>query len=141
MLTNTTTSGLQDLPVMAELDDTPTMEELSKAIDALASGKASGKNGIPPEVIKAGKSILFPHLHELLCQCWEEGTMPQDIRDATVISLYKNKGNCSDGSYRGISLLSIVGKAFAKVVVKRLQVLSDCLPRVPVWLQSSALDS
>lgn len=50
-----------------------------------------------PEVIKAGKkTILLQHLHELLLQCWEEGTVPQDMHDATIITLYKNKGDRSD---------------------------------------------
>ncbi|KAI8491362.1 hypothetical protein Bbelb_309950 [Branchiostoma belcheri] len=43
-----------------------------------------------------------------------------------IITLYKNKGDRSDcNSYRGISLLSIVGKVFAKVVLSRLQVLAN----------------
>ena len=41
------------------------------------------------------------------------------------MTLYKNKGDCSDcNSYRGISLLSIVGKVFARVILTRLQVLA-----------------
>ena len=41
-----------------------------------------------PEVVKAGKSTaLLHHLHELLLQCWEEGTIPQDMRDANIITL------------------------------------------------------
>ena len=40
--------------VLKELDIPPSVEELSKAIDSLACGKAPGKDGIPPDVIKAG---------------------------------------------------------------------------------------
>ena len=43
------------LPVMEEYDTPPTVEELSKAIDSFANNKASGKDGIPAEIIKAGK--------------------------------------------------------------------------------------
>ncbi|XP_076436204.1 uncharacterized protein LOC143275811 [Babylonia areolata] len=70
-----------NLLVMEELDIQPSEEELSKAIDSLACGKAPGKDGIPPEVIKAGKrTMLLYHLHQLLLQCWE-GTVPQEMRD------------------------------------------------------------
>ena len=48
------------------------------------------------------------------------------MTDANVVTLYKNKGDRSDcNNYRGISLLSIVGKVFARVVLKRLQVLAE----------------
>jgi sulfite reductase beta subunit-like hemoprotein len=45
------------------------------------------------------------------------------MRDAKIVTLYKNKGDRSDcNNYRGISLHSKVGKAFARVVLNRLQV-------------------
>ena len=40
--------AVESLPTMAEVDTEPTLEELSKAIDSLASGKAPGSNGIHP---------------------------------------------------------------------------------------------
>lgn len=53
------------------------------------------------------------------------------MHDANTITLYKNKGDCSDcNSYRGIYLLSITGKAFARVVLNRLQTRADQVPRV-----------
>lgn len=127
VVTDTAVENTSPLPVMEELDDPPTIEELSKAIDSLASGKAPGNDGIPPEVIKAGKETsLLEHLHELLLQCWEEGSVPQDMCDANIITLYKNKGDRSDcNNYRGISLLSIVGKTFARVMLNRLQSLAE----------------
>ena len=66
--------------------------------------------------LQYGKPVLLSHLHELRCQCWEEGLVPQDVRDATIIMLYKNNGVCSDCEiYRGISLLIITGKIFARM--------------------------
>ena len=80
----------------------------------------------PPDLIKHCKSILLIPLHNLLVKCWEEGAVPQDMRDAKIITLYKNKGERSDcNNYRGISLLSIVGKVYARVVLARLQKLAD----------------
>ena len=48
------------------------------------------------------------------------------MRDANIVTLYKNKGDrgaCNN--YRGISLLNVIGKLFAKVVLMKLQVLAE----------------
>ena len=119
-------SNVERLPVMEELDAVPTEDELSKAIDSLASGKAPGNDSIPPDLLKQCKTTLLHPLHELLCQCWEEGAVPQDMRDAKIVTLYKNKGERSDcNNYRGISLLCIVGKVYARVLLARLQKLAE----------------
>ena len=52
--------------------------------------------------------------------------MPDDFRDALIVSLYKNKGSKADcENYRGISLLSIAGKIFARVILNRLITVSE----------------
>ena len=118
--------AIDRLPQMPELDEPPTIEELSKAVDKLPSGKATGKDGIPAEIIKSGKSSLLVPLHKLLTQCWNKGSVPQDLKDANIITLFKNKGDRHDcNNYRGISLLSIVGKLFARTVLHRLVALAE----------------
>lgn len=48
------------------------------------------------------------------------------MRNANIITLYKGKGDRGDcNNYRGISLLSIVGKLFARVILTRLQRLAE----------------
>ena len=119
-------NAIECLPELEELDRELTIDELSEALDSLASGKAPGKDGIPVEVLKCCKETLITGLHEILCLCWSEGEVPQDMRDANVVTLYKNKGDRGDcNNYRGISLLSVVGKVFARGVLKRLQVLAE----------------
>ena len=127
--TKVTSNALDQIdqqPCMLELDATPTREELHEAIDALPTGKSPGLDGIPAEAIKAAKGTLSDYLLDLLHQCWIEGQVPQEMRDSNIITLYKNKGDRSDcNNYRGISLLSIVGKCFARIVLKRLQILAE----------------
>ena len=126
VVTNAALNAIGDLPMMEELDNEPTIEDLSKAIDSLSCGKAPGCDSIPPEVVKCAKLALLQHLHQLLCLCSNEGAAPQEMRDATLVTLYKNKGDRSDCiNYRDISLLSIVGKAFARVLLIRLQKLAS----------------
>ena len=119
-------NSIQLMPIMVELDSEPTASEIEKAINGLANGKAPGNDAIPPEVNKQGIPVLLPHLHELLSLCWREGELPQDMRDAKIVTLIKNKGDRSDcNNYRGISLLSVVGKVFPRVVFARLKILAD----------------
>ena len=48
------------------------------------------------------------------------------MRDANIITPYKNKGNHSNcNNYCGISLLRIIGKLFAHIILHRLQILAD----------------
>ena len=66
------------------------------------------------------------HYLHVLCQCCQEGAVPQDTKNAKIITLIKNKrerSHCND--YGGISLLSIIGKVFAKVILTRLQKLAE----------------
>ena len=48
------------------------------------------------------------------------------MRDSNIITIYKNKGERNDcNNYRDISLRSIVGKVFARVILIRLQKLAE----------------
>ena len=78
------------------------------------------------DLIKHCKTKLLLPLHEVLCQCWQEGAVPQDTRDSKIITIYKNKGERNDcNNYRGISPRSIVGRVFARVILIRLQKLAE----------------
>nr|XP_014348156.1 PREDICTED: uncharacterized protein LOC106704818 [Latimeria chalumnae] len=126
IICDTALAAIPQLPMMQELDQTPTLEDVEKAIKEIAPGKAAGNDQIPPELLKAGGRKLASDIHALLCTCWEESHIPQDLKDAKIITLYKNKGDRADyNNYRGISLLSVVGKVLARVMLKRLQVLAE----------------
>ena len=85
--------AMESLSTMNELDSEPTLEDINQALDQLCSGKVPGNDGITVEVIKCAKGTLLKKLHEILCQCWREGEVPQDMRDANIVTLYKNKGD------------------------------------------------
>ena len=62
---------------------------------------------------------------------WAKEIIPTDWID-TIITILFNKGGRSDcGNYRGISLLSAVGKVFADVVLQRLHCLQSASMRNP----------
>ncbi|KAL8583862.1 hypothetical protein ACOMHN_040331 [Nucella lapillus] len=106
---------------MDSLDAPPTMEEVTKVIHQTSSGKATGMDGIPAEFFKAAGPVALEAFHGVLCSLWDTEDMPQEFRDATIVSLYKNKGSKSDcGNYCGISLLFIAGKIMARIILNRL---------------------
>ena len=50
----------------------------------------------------------------------------QDTRDSKIVTLYKKKGDKSDcNNFRGISLLSIMGKLYARVLLVHPQELVE----------------
>ena len=104
-----------------DLDNPPTEEEVRKAVKQLSCGKAPGSDAIPAEVYKAGGPALMQKLTDLFQSMWSEGKVPQQLKDATMVHIYKRKGNRqSCDNHRGISLLSIAGKILARVLLNRL---------------------
>nr|VZI24079.1 unnamed protein product [Spirometra erinaceieuropaei] len=61
------------------------------------------------------------HLTALFQEMWRQGEVPQDFKDATIVHLNKRTGNCLVcDNHRGISLLNIAGKIFARILLNRL---------------------
>ncbi|XP_066977818.1 uncharacterized protein [Macrobrachium rosenbergii] len=93
-------------PTQGDLDLPPTKEEVRTAIKQMNCGKAPGKDGIPAEVFKSLVTLALGAFHDVLSTIWETEAMPADLRDATTVAPYKDKGFKSDcGNYRGIFLL------------------------------------
>ena len=109
-----------------DLDLTPSVDELTKAIKQTNSGRVLGKDGIPAEVYKAAGPRDMEVFLDIIQCIWDQEKMPEDFSDALIVTLYRNKGSKSDcGNYRGISLLSLVGKIFAHIIMNRLIAVSD----------------
>ena len=134
--------AIQELPTLHELDAESMSDEISKATDALTCRKVPGNESILPEVIKLWKSALVGPLHKLLCLCWKERKLPQDMWDAKIMTLFKNKGDHSDcNNYHGISLLSIIGKFCLHSSMQTTDPCWPCLFQVPVQLQNQKVNS
>ena len=98
------------------LNEFSTVTETRNVIQHLSSGKAPGADAIPTEVYKAGGLQVAEKLKELFQCMWRKEAVPQDFKDASIIHLYKRKGNLQVcDNHRGISLLSIAGKILAKI--------------------------
>ncbi|PFX14517.1 LINE-1 retrotransposable element ORF2 protein [Stylophora pistillata] len=103
------------------LADQPTEAGVAKAIKRLSRGKAPVADSIPAEIYAAGGPTLIECLTSLFATIWTQEKLPQELKDASIIHLYKRKGSrISCDNHRGISLLSIAGKILAGVMLNRL---------------------
>ena len=68
-------------------------------------------------------------LMELLTQIWNSDSVPPDFKNANIVTTFKKGDRMSCGNYRGISLLCIAGKIFARILLGRLlQLAEEILP-------------
>jgi len=101
-------------------------EEVVKAIGDLKCGKAPGIDGITAEMLKYGGEAISDWMHAMCILAWKEGRVLQDWTKATIVPVYKGKGDKDEcGNYRGISLLSIPGKVHGKILIGRVQEITN----------------
>ena len=92
------------MEITEELDDEPQFTEMEAVFVRLSNNKASGRDAIPADLIKAGRQIIIVITTlRLILKCWRERTVPQEMRVSNIITLYTNKGDRGDyNNYRGI---------------------------------------
>ena len=98
-----------------------TREEIRQALAKMKGGKAPGMDGVDAEFMKVGGDVMIEWLERLFNVCWREGRVPQEWREACIVPIYKGKGEKNEcANYRGISLLSIPGKLYGRVIIERV---------------------
>ena len=95
-------------------------DEVLKSIKQLKTNKSGGPDGLINEFFIHGKNVLLPVLCNLFNKIFESGIFPEEWSDGYIIPLHK-KGSMSDvENYRGITLLSCLGKLFTRLLNNRL---------------------
>ena len=83
--------------------------------------KASGSDGIPPELFQIPKDDVVKVLHSVFQQIWKTQQWPQDWKRSVFIPTPK-KGNAKECSnYHTIALISHASKVMLKILQARLQ--------------------
>ena len=59
-------------------------------------------------------------LSKLYALIWKEECVPMKCREGLIVSLFKKGDKEDPGNYRGITLLSVVGTLFCKILNDRL---------------------
>ena len=111
--------------MFAELNTDFSQNEIIKAIKQLKSNKAGGPDKLINEFFIHGQHILVPILWNLFNKIFDTGVFPEEWAEGFIIPLHK-KGNLNNvENYRGITLLSALGKLFSRVINNRLSEWSE----------------
>ncbi|CAH8633484.1 unnamed protein product [Schistosoma curassoni] len=107
-----------DLPIDV---NPPTTEEIRMAVRQIKNGKAAGPDNIPAEALKSDIETTTSMLYLLFKKIWEEEQVSMDWKEGHLVKIPK-KGDLSKcENYRGITLLSIPGKVFNRLLLNRMK--------------------
>lgn len=97
--------------------------EVDYAFSRVRSRRSPGLDGMTGEMCKSIWKAVPEHLGALYNKCVCEGYFPTEWKKARVVVLLKspNKVKSNPRSYRGISLLPVMGKVLERILVERLQ--------------------
>ncbi len=105
-----------------ELNFPITINEVESFVSKLGDNKATGLDSIPNFVLKNQDVIKIPYY--LFSKLFDGCMLPSMWLKSVINYIYVPKGSNKDPfvplNYRGISLLSCVGKAFSGIINKRI---------------------
>ena len=92
---------------------------MNAVIKSLKTGKAPGEDDIRPEKLKAMNMYGVCWLTRV-CKvaCWT-GQAPKQWQTSVIIPIHKKGDKRKCTNYRGISLISVPGKVYAKCLEKK----------------------
>ena len=102
------------------LDYLITDEEFEAAVNKLKANKSPGIDNILNEVIKIGKDAIKGHLVNLFNRILDTGKYPTLWSFGLIVSIHKKDDRSKVENYRGITLLSALGKLFTSILNNRL---------------------
>ena len=108
--------GVQ-VPVIGEENEREiTIPEVKRALNETKGGKAPGTDGVRVEMLKEGGVTVLEWLVRVFNICFMLSIVIVDWVIACMVPLYKGKGDVHECSnFRGISLLSVVGKVYGRI--------------------------
>ncbi|KAK3508625.1 hypothetical protein QTP70_000912 [Hemibagrus guttatus] len=112
----------------SEVDSFITQAEVTEVVQQLLGGKAPGLDEICPEYLKSLDVVGLSWLTRLCNIAWRSGTVPLDWATGVVIPLFKKGDRRMCSNYREITLLSLPGKVYSRVLERRVRPLVE--PRI-----------
>jgi len=80
----------------------------------MSEDKAPGVAGIKVELLNAEIATAVDTLHDYFCEVWLCGSVPADLRKGVIVRNTRKGGIAKCGNCRGITLMSVVAKCWAR---------------------------
>ena len=92
-----------------------------KYIDSLGINKATCLDGTPSRFVKDASPIIVSPLTNITNLSLIQGGVPDDLKSARVVPLFKKQGKLSVENPRPVSILNIVSKIIDRVVYDQVE--------------------
>ena len=103
-----------------KLDQHFTLDELKKACRVLKNGKATGIDNLSNEMIHCFTEIYPEYTINLFNEVLDSNVIVEDWTIGMITPIHKKGSKSDPNNYRGISLLSCLGKLFTTLLYNRL---------------------
>ena len=105
-----------------EVDGPPILkQEVAAAIKTMKTGKATGQDNIPVEIIVTLEDLGIDMVTKLLNSIYDSGVIPNDLLKSIFIALPKSSGATECEMHRTISLMSHCTKILLRVILRRMR--------------------
>ena len=98
----------------------PSIDEVKRALKCMNLHKAAGKDRITADMLIYGGDAVINALHRIVCEVWASESVPKDWVDSVIVPVPKKGDLHLCDNWRGISLLSVPGKVFSRIIVNRI---------------------
>ena len=102
-----------------------TEEEVKQLLLKVNVKKAIGPDKVSPHILKKCASQLTPVLTKIFQACLVQQVWPKLWKRASVSAIHKKGSRNSLKNYRPISLLSVLGKLYEKIIVEKMSAFFD----------------
>jgi hypothetical protein len=92
---------------------------LQHIVESYNPNKSLGPDNLDPLVCKLAAEPLTPILTHIFNQSMEVGRVPDQLKIAKVIPIFKNDDNSKFSNYRPIPILQFFSKVLEKIVYSR----------------------
>ena len=96
-------------------------EEIENLLNGLTASKATGLDSLPARFLKDGAEVIACPLAHIINLSLHSSQIPEDMKNARVVPLYKKQSKTEPGNYRPVSILSVTSKILERIVYNQLE--------------------